>query len=283
MPGQRQHRTTAVPVTVSVKTRRYRPRCPVHAPYLPSACGRGSGVRAMERVRVGAPRVRRQPGRGEANLVPAGQRASCLGAGTCGQTAWRRHRQAPQAPGAGAEQALIRGRAGIRELSHPPAGGAGGAPSDPLKAGPVRMGPLLCEGRPGGHSHRDKGGPRERALGIRGFRRRRRRTDHHSRTGHHPRPPGRGQPRPRHAYATVLGISADVMCWGTAAAVGASAVLAASPTACTALSTAGALYLSWLGVGMLRRARHRGQQGQARSGASPDDAERGKEDSPLRS
>ncbi|MDN3027030.1 LysE family translocator [Streptomyces sp. S.PB5] len=63
----------------------------------------------------------------------------------------------------------------------------------------------------------------------------------------------------RNAYATVFGISVGVLCWGLAAAVGASAILAASPTAYTVLCVAGAAYLIWLGIGMLRRARTRGR------------------------
>ncbi|MEU9382411.1 LysE family translocator [Streptomyces sp. NPDC048279] len=63
----------------------------------------------------------------------------------------------------------------------------------------------------------------------------------------------------RNAYATVFGISVGVLCWGLAAAVGASAILAASPTAYTVLCIAGAAYLIWLGIGMLRRARTRGR------------------------
>ncbi|MET8787874.1 MULTISPECIES: LysE family translocator [unclassified Streptomyces] len=66
----------------------------------------------------------------------------------------------------------------------------------------------------------------------------------------------------RNAYATVLGISAGVLCWGLAAAVGASAVLAASPTVYTWLCIAGAAYLIWLGIGMLRRAGTRAQREQ---------------------
>ncbi|MET8410237.1 LysE family translocator [Streptomyces sp. NPDC005195] len=62
----------------------------------------------------------------------------------------------------------------------------------------------------------------------------------------------------RIAYATVFGICVGVLCWGLAAAVGASAILVASPTAYTALCVAGAGYLIWLGIGMLRRARRRG-------------------------
>jgi threonine/homoserine/homoserine lactone efflux protein len=55
----------------------------------------------------------------------------------------------------------------------------------------------------------------------------------------------------KHAYATALGINAGVLAWGVAAAVGATAVLAASETAYRALTLAGAAYLLWLGGQML--------------------------------
>lgn len=55
----------------------------------------------------------------------------------------------------------------------------------------------------------------------------------------------------RHAYATALGINAGVLVWGVAAAVGATAVLAASATAYRALTLAGAAYLLWLGGQLL--------------------------------
>lgn len=54
-----------------------------------------------------------------------------------------------------------------------------------------------------------------------------------------------------HAYATALGINAGTLVWGVAAAVGATAVLAASATAYRALTLAGAAYLVWLGGRML--------------------------------
>jgi threonine/homoserine/homoserine lactone efflux protein len=61
-----------------------------------------------------------------------------------------------------------------------------------------------------------------------------------------------------HGYATALGINAGAMAWGAAAAVGASALLAASETAFTALRFAGAAYMIWLGGTMLWRSfRHR--------------------------
>ncbi|MET1155514.1 LysE family transporter [Arthrobacter sp.] len=57
---------------------------------------------------------------------------------------------------------------------------------------------------------------------------------------------GRGK-----AYATALGINTGALVWGIAAAVGASALLAASETAFTVLKIAGAVYMVWLGGRML--------------------------------
>ncbi|MFI2487543.1 LysE family translocator [Promicromonospora kroppenstedtii] len=54
-----------------------------------------------------------------------------------------------------------------------------------------------------------------------------------------------------HAYATALGINMGTLAWGVAAAVGATAVLAASETAYRALTLAGAAYLAWLGGRLL--------------------------------
>jgi threonine/homoserine/homoserine lactone efflux protein len=59
---------------------------------------------------------------------------------------------------------------------------------------------------------------------------------------------GRGK-----AYATALGINTGALAWGIAAAVGASALLAASETAFTVLKVAGAAYMAWLGFRMLWR------------------------------
>lgn len=58
----------------------------------------------------------------------------------------------------------------------------------------------------------------------------------------------------RRAAAAALGISTGVLVWGLAAAVGVSALLTASELAYTILRYAGAGYMVWLGVGMLRRA-----------------------------
>lgn len=80
----------------------------------------------------------------------------------------------------------------------------------------------------------------------------------------------------RHAYATALGINAGTLVWGVAAAVGATAVLAASATAYRALTLAGAAYLLWLGGQMLWSSFRPGRYdalpavalgGEARSGA----------------
>ena len=62
-----------------------------------------------------------------------------------------------------------------------------------------------------------------------------------------------------HAYATALGVNCGALLWGIAAAVGASAVLAASHTAYTVLKFAGAAYMIWLGVSMLWASRKNAQ------------------------
>jgi RhtB (resistance to homoserine/threonine) family protein len=59
----------------------------------------------------------------------------------------------------------------------------------------------------------------------------------------------------RHAaVATALGISAGLLVWALAAALGIAALLHASATAFTVLKLAGAAYLVWLGVRALRDA-----------------------------
>ena len=50
-----------------------------------------------------------------------------------------------------------------------------------------------------------------------------------------------------YAFATALGISTGAMVWGVAAAVGVSALLAASELAYRALTLVGAAYMVWLG------------------------------------
>jgi threonine/homoserine/homoserine lactone efflux protein len=55
------------------------------------------------------------------------------------------------------------------------------------------------------------------------------------------------------AWHASLGIALGCLTWGLLAAGGISAVLLASASLFTALKLAGALYLVWLGVGLLRR------------------------------
>ncbi len=55
----------------------------------------------------------------------------------------------------------------------------------------------------------------------------------------------------REAFACALGIGAGVLTWAVAAAVGASALAAASQVAFTVLRYAGAAYMIWLGARML--------------------------------
>lgn len=64
----------------------------------------------------------------------------------------------------------------------------------------------------------------------------------------------------RAGLLTTLGVNAGVLCWGLAAALGISALLAASTTAYDMLRYAGAAYLVWLGSRMLlAAARPRGR------------------------
>ncbi len=56
---------------------------------------------------------------------------------------------------------------------------------------------------------------------------------------------------PRRAASAGLGICCGLMLWGVAVALGLGAVLTASRLAYTALQWAGALYLLWLGLGLL--------------------------------
>ena len=59
----------------------------------------------------------------------------------------------------------------------------------------------------------------------------------------------------KQAFATALGINTGALVWGAAAATGVSMLLTASHVAYTALRIVGAVYLVWMGVGMLRAAR----------------------------
>jgi len=59
----------------------------------------------------------------------------------------------------------------------------------------------------------------------------------------------------RRASAVAIGIGLGCLAWGAAAAFGAGALLVASHAAYTALKWAGAAYLVWLGVSLLRKPR----------------------------
>jgi threonine/homoserine/homoserine lactone efflux protein len=59
----------------------------------------------------------------------------------------------------------------------------------------------------------------------------------------------------RRAAAAAMGIGLGCLAWGAAAAFGAGALLVASHTAYTILKWAGAAYLVWLGVNLLRTPR----------------------------
>jgi threonine/homoserine/homoserine lactone efflux protein len=61
------------------------------------------------------------------------------------------------------------------------------------------------------------------------------------------------------AFATALGINTGAMVWGIAAAVGVSALLAASEVAYRLLTLAGAAYMIWLGVSLLWKSWRPGQ------------------------
>ncbi|MFE4460571.1 LysE family translocator [Nocardia tengchongensis] len=57
---------------------------------------------------------------------------------------------------------------------------------------------------------------------------------------------------PRNAFATAVGIGCGTLMWGVAAAAGVSALVTASEVAYSGLRIAGAIYLAWMGVGMVR-------------------------------
>lgn len=60
------------------------------------------------------------------------------------------------------------------------------------------------------------------------------------------------------AFATAAGIGTGSLVWGAAAATGVSVLLTASHAAYLGLRVAGACYLVWMGVGMIRAARRPG-------------------------
>ncbi|AHV91358.1 lysE type translocator family protein [Bordetella holmesii ATCC 51541] len=60
---------------------------------------------------------------------------------------------------------------------------------------------------------------------------------------------------PRRAFMAAVGICAGCLAWGAAAAFGLGALLSASRLAYDLIRIAGAIYLLYLGAGMLWRAR----------------------------
>ncbi len=56
-----------------------------------------------------------------------------------------------------------------------------------------------------------------------------------------------------YAWATAMGIKTGLLVWGVAAAVGATAILAASEAAYRTMSLAGAVYLMWMGLSFIIR------------------------------
>jgi threonine/homoserine/homoserine lactone efflux protein len=74
----------------------------------------------------------------------------------------------------------------------------------------------------------------------------------------------------RQGFAAALGINTGVLVWGAAAAVGISALLAASQLAYDVVRAAGAAYLVWLGTAMLWRSwRRRGAAHRDATSAQP--------------
>ncbi|MEV6071141.1 LysE family translocator [Nocardia sp. NPDC052001] len=55
-----------------------------------------------------------------------------------------------------------------------------------------------------------------------------------------------------YAFATAIGIGTGTLVWGVAAAAGVSLLLTASELAYTSLRIAGAIYLAWMGITMIR-------------------------------
>jgi threonine/homoserine/homoserine lactone efflux protein len=68
-----------------------------------------------------------------------------------------------------------------------------------------------------------------------------------------------------YAFSTAVRISTGAMVWGIAAAVGVSALLAASQFAYQALTLAGAAYMVWLGASLLWKSRKAGPAAAAAS------------------
>lgn len=75
-----------------------------------------------------------------------------------------------------------------------------------------------------------------------------------------------------YAFATAVGINTGALIWGIAAAIGASALLAASEVGYRVLTLAGAAYMVWLGASMIwksfRRQESRDLPAAVRNGAA---------------
>jgi threonine/homoserine/homoserine lactone efflux protein len=71
------------------------------------------------------------------------------------------------------------------------------------------------------------------------------------------------------AFATAIGINTGAMIWGVAAAVGVSALLAASEMAYRVLTIAGAAYMIWLGLSLLWKSLRHGKAAAAPEAAAP--------------
>lgn len=74
----------------------------------------------------------------------------------------------------------------------------------------------------------------------------------------------------RAAAGSALGIGGGILIWGIAAAVGISALLLASETAYTIVRIAGAVYMVWLGIGMLRSAIRPGSSDAEAAASAPE-------------
>lgn len=74
------------------------------------------------------------------------------------------------------------------------------------------------------------------------------------------------------AFAAAAGISLGVLVWGIAAALGVSALLAASQVAFTILRWAGAAYVVWLGVTLLVKAGRGNHLGVDETATAPESA-----------
>lgn len=73
----------------------------------------------------------------------------------------------------------------------------------------------------------------------------------------------------RAAWRAALGIALGCLAWGLLAAAGLSAVLLASATLFGAIKLAGAAYLVWLGIGLLRKPRAALASASGAGGADP--------------